>query len=42
VYLSVINGGVLVREGRLVGLELEPLIERHNQLARAMADKHPI
>jgi cytosine/adenosine deaminase-related metal-dependent hydrolase len=38
--LSVINGRVVVREGRLQGVELEPLVERHNQLARAMAEKH--
>jgi hypothetical protein len=31
---------VVVREGRLQGVELEPLVERHNQLARAMAEKH--
>jgi cytosine/adenosine deaminase-related metal-dependent hydrolase len=40
--LSVINGRVVVKDGRLEGLELEPLIERHNQLAREMAAKHPM
>ena len=40
--LSVINGRVVVRNGQLVGIELEPLIERHNQLARAMAARHPV
>jgi len=40
--LSVINGRVVVRNGRLEGIELEPLIERHNQLARAMAARHPV
>jgi cytosine/adenosine deaminase-related metal-dependent hydrolase len=40
--LSVINGRVVVRSGRLEGIEIEPLIERHNQLARAMAAKHPV
>ena len=40
--LSVINGRVVVRGGRLEGIELEPLIERHNQLARAMAARHPV
>jgi cytosine/adenosine deaminase-related metal-dependent hydrolase len=40
--LSVINGRVVVKDGRLEGLELEPLIERHNQLAREMAAKHPV
>jgi hypothetical protein len=33
---------VVVKDGRLEGLELEPLIERHNQLAREMAAKHPV
>src|SRR3990172_360131 len=40
--LSVINGRVVVRNGRLEGIELEPLIERHNQLAPAMAARHPV
>ena len=40
--LSVINGRVVVRNGRLEGIDLEPLIERHNQLARAMAARHPV
>ena len=31
---TVVNGRVLVREGRLAALELEPLVERHNALAR--------
>jgi len=31
--LSVINGRVIVREGRLLTLELPELIERHNRLA---------
>jgi hypothetical protein len=38
----VINGRVVVRNGRLEGIDLEPLIERHNQLARAMAARHPV
>jgi len=40
--LSVINGRVVVRNGRLEGIDLEPLIARHNQLARAMAARHPV
>jgi len=40
--LSVINGRVVVRNGRLEGIQIEPLIERHNQLARAMAARHPL
>ncbi|MCE2658279.1 MAG: 8-oxoguanine deaminase [Rubrivivax sp.] len=33
---SVVNGRVVVREGRLTTLELEPLLERHNALARVL------
>jgi 8-oxoguanine deaminase len=35
---SVINGKVVVKEGQLATLELEPLIERHNQIALALVD----
>jgi cytosine/adenosine deaminase-related metal-dependent hydrolase len=35
---TVVNGKVLVREGRLTGFELEPLVERHNALARALVN----
>ncbi len=38
VSLSVINGKVVVRDGKLTTLELEPLIERHNTIARALAN----
>jgi 8-oxoguanine deaminase len=34
--LSVINGRVRVQDGRLLGLDLAPLIARHNQIARAL------
>ena len=34
---TVVNGRVVVREGRLASLELEPLLQRHNQLARQLA-----
>lgn len=34
---TVVNGRVVVREGRLARLELEPLIERHNRLALELA-----
>jgi cytosine/adenosine deaminase-related metal-dependent hydrolase len=34
--LSVINGRVRVKEGRLVGVDLPPLVERHNAIARAL------
>jgi len=33
---NVTNGRVIVREGRLTTLEIEPVIERHNALARAL------
>lgn len=35
---TVVNGRVVVREGRLATLELEPLLERHNALALALAE----
>ncbi len=34
--LSVINGRPRVQDGRIVGLELEPLIERHNAISRVL------
>jgi cytosine/adenosine deaminase-related metal-dependent hydrolase len=39
VSLSVINGKVVVREGRLTTLELGPLLERHNALARTLGER---
>lgn len=41
--LSVINGRVRVREGRLVDVELAPLLVRHRSLARSLyeAARHP-
>ena len=35
---TVVNGKVVVREGRLTTLELEPLVERHNRLAIELAE----
>ena len=35
---TVVNGKVVVREGRLATIELEPLIEQHNQLAVQLAN----
>jgi cytosine/adenosine deaminase-related metal-dependent hydrolase len=35
--LSVINGRIVVEGGRLVTLDLQPILRRHNQIARAMA-----
>jgi 8-oxoguanine deaminase len=34
--LSVINGRVRVQEGRLLHVDLPPLVERHNALSRAL------
>jgi cytosine/adenosine deaminase-related metal-dependent hydrolase len=39
--LSIINGRVCVRDGALVGVDLPPLIARHNEIARAMARGEP-
>ena len=36
--LSVINGRIVVQDGQLTTVEIEPVIERHNQLARALAN----
>ncbi|MBN8488250.1 MAG: amidohydrolase family protein, partial [Burkholderiales bacterium] len=36
---TVVNGRVVVREGRLATLELEPLLERHNALAMQLANR---
>jgi cytosine/adenosine deaminase-related metal-dependent hydrolase len=37
---SIINGRVVVQDGRLTTLEIEPVVEKHNQLARRMVDGH--
>jgi 8-oxoguanine deaminase len=42
VSLSVINGRVVVRDGKLLTIDLEKLIERHNQIAIEMASKYPV
>ena len=34
--LSVVDGRVRVQDGRIVDLELEPLIQRHNEISREM------
>jgi cytosine/adenosine deaminase-related metal-dependent hydrolase len=36
---TVVNGRVVVREGRLATLELEPLVERHNRLAIELVER---
>ena len=35
---TIVNGRVLVREGRLTSLDLGPLVERHNRLARQLVN----
>ena len=35
---TVVNGKVVVREGRLTTVELEPLVEKHNQLALELTE----
>ena len=34
---SLVGGRVVVDQGRLMGVDLEPLIERHNRLAEELA-----
>jgi cytosine/adenosine deaminase-related metal-dependent hydrolase len=36
---TIVNGRVVVRQGRLATLELGPLVERHNRLARVLAQR---
>ncbi len=40
--LSFINGRQVVADGQLVGVNLEPVIARHNELAREMVARHPL
>jgi cytosine/adenosine deaminase-related metal-dependent hydrolase len=35
---NYVGGNAVVSDGHLVGVELEPLIERHNRLARSLVD----
>jgi len=39
--LSVINGKIIVEDGSLQGVDMAALVARHNELAAAMAAKHP-
>jgi hypothetical protein len=39
VALSVIDGRIVVRDGRLATLDLPVLIERHNRLARELVGR---
>jgi cytosine/adenosine deaminase-related metal-dependent hydrolase len=36
--LSIINGRIVVEDGRLTTIEIQPIIERHNQIARALVN----
>ncbi len=36
---TVVNGRVVVRQGRLTTLDLDPLVERHNRLAIQLAER---
>ena len=40
--LSVINGQVIVRDGKLLTVNLDELIERHNQIANELVTQHPM
>jgi cytosine/adenosine deaminase-related metal-dependent hydrolase len=40
--LSVVNGKRIVEDGHIIGLDLERMIARHNELAVEMAAEHPI
>jgi cytosine/adenosine deaminase-related metal-dependent hydrolase len=40
--MSFINGRQVVADGKLAGVALEPVIERHNALAREMVARHPM
>jgi len=41
VELSVINGRVVVQDGRLLTVDVGKLVERHNQIAAEMVARHP-
>ena len=41
VSLSVINGRVVVKDGKIITIDLDNLIERHNQIAYEMVKMHP-
>jgi cytosine/adenosine deaminase-related metal-dependent hydrolase len=38
---TIVNGRIVVRQGRLTTIELEPLLEQHNRLARQLVQKSP-
>jgi 8-oxoguanine deaminase len=38
-WLSIINGGIVVEDGSLTGVELGPLVEQHNRISRGLLVK---
>ena len=38
-WLSVINGRIVVEDGQLLGVDVESLVGRHNQISRAMLER---
>jgi hypothetical protein len=40
--MSFINGRQVVADGKIAGVDLEPVIARHNALAREMVARHPM
>jgi cytosine/adenosine deaminase-related metal-dependent hydrolase len=38
-WLSVINGRIAVEDGELAGVDLGPLVERHNRISRGMLER---
>lgn len=41
VSFSVINGQVVVKDGKILTIDLEDLVERHNQIAEEIVRRHP-
>ena len=39
--LSVINGKVVVREGKLLTIDVGKLVVRHNEIAEEIVSRHP-
>jgi cytosine/adenosine deaminase-related metal-dependent hydrolase len=39
---SIVNGRVLVRDRQITSIDLGPLVERHNRLARTLVTAQPV
>jgi len=39
VEFSMVNGRLVVEEGRLTAMDMEPIIARHNEIAREMIER---